>query len=278
MKNIGTGISRAILTLAVAGMGLALTPRTASADLLFDVDETVVDDTAGACGVVDCTFQADRLNGNYSEILTINADFTFDVSASAFFETYLTALVPSGSGLAGTAEALNSGGYNIYALFTASGSVNPATGVITFSPAGADVSMSIDADQSNTYLAPGTGTGLWTVTDTSGDDELVMSSSTLFSGTGGIVPPTGGWFDLVFSDLLLTAFGDSYYPSLAGVSFLFGTVDGDFNVIPSPPVPGTYTVGGDVSLVFDAPEPATMTLLGLGLLGSAMAARRRRKV
>ena len=73
MKNIGTGISRAILTLAVAGMGLA--PQTASADIIFEVDETVVDDTAVFCAVItnDCTFQSDRLNGSYSEILTINA-------------------------------------------------------------------------------------------------------------------------------------------------------------------------------------------------------------
>ena len=186
MKNIGTGISRAILTVAVAGMGLALTPRTASADLLFDVDETVVDDTGVACGVVDCTFQSDRLNGSYSEVLTINPGFTFDVSARAFFSDYLIGptLDPTGTGLSGTDELLNVAGYDMYALFTASGTVNPLTGVITFSPAGADVALYIDADQSNTYAAPATGTGLWTVVDTSGDDELVMSSNTLFSGSG----------------------------------------------------------------------------------------------
>src|SRR5688572_3220305 len=227
MKKLGTGISRAILTLAVAGMGLTLTPRAANADLLFDVDETVVDDTAGACAVVDCTFQADRLNGSYTEILTINADFTFDVSAKAVFEAYLTNLVPVGTGLVGTNEAISVAGYDVFSLFTATGSVDPLTGLITFTSG--DVSLYIDADQTNTYGAPATGTGLWSVTDTSGDDELVMSSSTLAAGTGEIIPPVGGFFDLTFANLLLTAFGDSYYPSLASFEFLFGTVDGDFN-------------------------------------------------
>ena len=117
--------------------------------------------------------------------------------------------------------------------------MDPATGVITFDTTGASVDLYLDADQDNTFGAPATGTGTWTVGDPTGDDELIMSSTSLFAGTGELVPPTGGFFDLIFSNLLLTAFGDLYYPSLANVTFLFGTVDGDFNVVPSPPVPGT---------------------------------------
>lgn len=278
MKKTRSGISQVLLSLAVAGMGLTLTPRAASADIIFEVDETVVDDTAVFCGSNDCTFEANLLNGSYSEILTINPDFTFDVSARAFFDAYLLNLNDTGTELIGTGEAANIAGYDIFALFSASGSVNPATGIITFDTG--EVDLYLDADQSNTFVAPATGTGTWTVVDPSGDDELIMSSNTLFEGSGELTPPTGGFFDLIFTNLILTAFGDLYYPSLSEISFLFGTVDGDFNVVPSPPVPGTYNVGGDVSLVFDAeavPEPATMTLLGLGLLGSALAARRRRK-
>lgn len=266
-----------LFTFLVAGLGLALTPQMAAADEVFAVDESVVDDTAAACLLVDCTFDADLINGGYTERLTINPDFTFDVSAFASFTQYKLGGFNAGTGLAAATEGLNVGGYDLYALFQASGTVNPATGVITFFPAGAQVDLYIDADQNNTFTAPATGAGAWTVVDTTGDDELVLSSTTLSAGTGAIVPPVGGFFDLEFRNLILTAFGNTYFPDLASLGLVFATVDGDFNTIPSPPAPGTYDERGDLSIVYQVPEPATMTLFGLGLLASGYAARRRRQ-
>jgi hypothetical protein len=276
MKKTQSAILRILLTVAVTGLGLVLTPRTASADLVFEVDETVVDDTAAICLVVDCVFDADKINGFYDEVLTINADSSFDVSALASFDAYVLGGSGTGTGLVGTNEAVNVGGYDLFATFSGSGDVDSVTGEITFDSA--SVTLYIDADQTNTYTAPGTGAGAWTIGDLSGDDEEVLSTSTLVAGTGLLAPGTGGFFDLIFGDILFTAFGADYYPTLSSLNFVFATIDGDFDTVPNPPVPGTYDVEGDLSVVFNqVPEPASLALFGVALLGSGMAAARRRR-
>lgn len=274
MRTFATILSRSLATLAIAGLGLAFTPAAASAELVFLVDETAVPDTGAECGVLDCTFDADKLNGLYGETLTINGDLSFDVSARAIFDQYgLGGGAAVESGLLGGAEGLIDGSYILYALFEGAGQVNP-DGTITFS--NASVSLWADVDSDTTFGAPATGTGTWTL-GLDGDDLEVLSSSSLLAGTGELTPPTGGFFDLTFEDLLLSAFGEAYYPTLAKLNFVFATVDGDFDTVPSPPAPGTYSVRGDLSVVYNVPEPATLTLLGFGLLGSGLAARRRQR-
>jgi hypothetical protein len=262
MKNLFT---RSILA---AGLGLALTAGTASASILsFTVDETVVDGTAPFGGI----FTAHKLNGGYDETLTINPDFSFDTNAVAFFTAYFDAADnPVGTGLNGCSFASQC--YTIYALFSASGTVNPGTGV--FTGTSGNVSLYVDAARDTTATVNPIGSGAPTVVDVSGDDELVLSSNSLSAGTGGINPGVGGFFDLTFVNIVLTAFGQAYYPDLPVLN-LSSIVDGDFDEIPVPVVPDTYNVGGDLSAVF-VPEPASMTLFGMTLLGAGLAARRRR--
>jgi hypothetical protein len=264
MKKLFT---RSILT---AGLGVALAAGTATAaPLTFTVDETVVPGTVVPPGEI---FPADKLNGFYDETLTINGDFSFDANAVAQFEAYALNNGPTGSGLVGCGEGVNASCYGIYATFESSGTLNPGTGV--FTPTSGDVWLYLDPSQDSTVTVAATGAGSPTIVDPNGDDILILSSSTLADGTGTIVPPVGGFFDLTFANLILTAFGQTYYPDLPLIN-LSSVVDGDFDAIPPNPAPGTYTVGGDLSAVF-VPEPASMTLFGMTLLGAGLAARRRR--
>jgi hypothetical protein len=275
MRKLTKNLFKGLLTLAV--VGLTMTPRAASADITFVVDETVLPDTAVFCASEDCIFDADKINGFYDEVLTINPDFTFDVSARAFLSAYVLAGGTTGTGSVGctdTDSLFTEQCYDMYALLEAEGSVDPLTGIITFTSA--DVIVRIDPDDSNTYTPPATGAGTWTVVDTTGDDLEIISSASLIVGTGELTPPVGGFFDIVLGDLDFTAFADLYWPGLDRIG-LTAVTDGDFDTVPSPPVPGTYSVEGDLSVVFDVPEPAGMLLLGIGLLGSAMALRRRGK-
>jgi hypothetical protein len=262
MKKLFT---RSILT---AGLGLALTAGTANAAVLtFTVDESVVPG-AGAFG----QFSADKLNGFYDETLTINADFSFDANAVAQFEAYALNNAPTGTGLIGCGEGINAACYSVYALFDGSGTVNPGTGLVTFTSG--SVALYLDPTQDTTATPAATGAGSPTVVDPNGDDELILSSANLGDGTGQIVAPVGGFFDLTFINIVLTAFGQQYYPDLP-IFNLSSVIDGDFDAIPPNPTPGTYNLGGDVSAVF-APEPASMALFGMTLLGAGLAARRRR--
>ena len=255
-------------SILAAGLGLALTAGTANAAVLvFTVDESVVPG-AGAFG----QFPADKLNGFYDETLTINADFSFDANAVAQFEAYALNNGPTGTGLIGCGEGINAACYSVYATFESSGDLNPLTGV--FSPNDGNVALYLDPSQDSTVTVAATGSGSPTIVDPNGDDVLILSSVDLAEGTGTIVPPVGGFFDLTFANLILTAFGQMYYPDLP-VFNLSSVVDGDFDAIPANPAPGTYNVGGDLSAVF-VPEPASMTLFGMTLLGAGLAARRRR--
>lgn len=266
-------LSKALATTAVAlGFGLASLPASAVGVFQeFTVDEgSVPGNLAG-------TFEADKLNGAYTEAITFDGAGGFDAAAFADFGQYLA---NEGTTLI-VGSQLNTN-YALYALFDSSGTVaETAPGIFTFTGTSGAFSLFIDPDQDTTKALGATGSDPITLANDD-DDYLIAFATDLTSATGILVAGVGGFFDLVFNDFTLTtgdqsgAFaGDQngvlYYTSPSPFYFRVN-VDGDFD---SFSITGTQTVTGDVSAVF-VPEPGTLALVGISLLGLGGLSRIRR--
>jgi len=255
---------------ALAGFGLAVTPGTAQAQFItFTVVEGAIP------GTPDNTFEADKLNGGFVADLTLvgdggNIDFTDGVGsgtwsefAASTFSAYF--LAPSTVALDPTFIG-DSGddGYVILGELTSSGSFVEDTcgpfNCIVFTFLAQSGTLEIDSDL-----------------DGVGDIDL-LSASGVAAGSNGIILLSGGVnvgtgsFNSNFPTASITSLiGEEYWPDLVNLSFIT-TINGDVDSLTL-----GQTIRGDVSVQFtEVPEPATLSLLGLGLLGVAGAARRRR--
>jgi hypothetical protein len=267
-----------------AGLSLVATPAFADVFLDYTVVETVVPGADPA--VLD---PVDKINGAYSERITFDGLGGFETHAIADFTQYLNTeggnpissqlnVPPPAPGTCGglgqpvCPPPPTPNQYGIYAIFTSEGTVAGGPGIFTFAGGTGSVRVFIDPllDTSKTLGATG---GSAPIIANDADDLEILFANDLDSGFGILVAGIGGFFDLVFRDPTLTAFGATYWTNLPPPGTFRANIDGDFDTfVPA----GTLTLTGDVSNVF-IPEPATLALLGSGLFAAGVAARRRRK-
>jgi len=244
----------------------------------FTIDETSVPGTGIIPGLANAALVGDKLNGGFTEYVTFTSPTTFSAQAYAsigqIFGSEGTSLVTS---LLNSNELV--GGYRMYALFDALGTV---TGGVNFTGTSASFTLYIDVD-SNTTFAGTNGIAPITVSNNTDDYKIAFSNTLAMPGSGTLASAPGA-FNFDFKDFALTT-GDQN-ASIAGVQngasyfvkpnpfHILVQVNGD-NDQADGTIPNLL-VTGDVSAVFRAPEPGSLALVGTLLAALGLTSRRRK--
>jgi len=268
MKKLNT-LNKTLLAAALT-TGLVVSGSNAMAANIFpdfNVQEGVVPGGTGSN-----LFTADKITGNYNEIVTFGAG-TFDVSLKWNAGQYVAD--DGANSLTTQLGSFGAAGYGMYALFQASGTFTTVAGVSTFTfTPGGSLNLFLDPSANTAFTAPLNGASAWS-RSLFGDDVLVGTGAAVAGGgqlnpglstcsAGGGSGINCGSFGSTTS-FALTDFGKTYFVSPTPF-YNLAFESGQFNNFQ---VTGTQNINGSMDVVFGTavPEPTTIALLGMGLIG-----------
>jgi len=281
-----------LLTRSLAGVfSLATCGAMAQSFPDFTVSETPVP------GATASTVSADKITGNYTEVLTFNGSpnsGTFNVSlrwnAGQFVAN--NGSTPVASQLGG----ITANQYGLYALYSGSGTYTTTGSTTTFlyNPTG-NLSVFLDPASNTTFIQPGNGAAPFITGNNS--DDIALANGITTTGQGQLDPnlPTcpgaggsGSGINCgnfgVNTTFNLSAAGTQYFSApvpFYNVSFQSAQLNN--GVAPN----GTQVINGSLDVTFvggssvppgpgpsPVPEPASIALLALGLIGLGVSRRR----